>query len=74
MAGTGAWMHVPQRPQLSQVLVPLHTPHRYAQQSDAPGVHTGDDVHEHAPQAQLDEHVSVPYVLHDCVAFGAQAP
>ena len=40
-----------------------------------PGVHTGVDGHEQAPQVHVDElHVCDPYVLHACVAFGAQAP
>lgn len=37
-------------------------------------MHTGEVVHEHVPHAHVDEHVSVPYVLQACVAFGAQAP
>jgi len=31
-------------------------------------------VHEHAPQAQLELHVSVPYVLHCMVAWGVHVP
>jgi hypothetical protein len=40
----------------------------------APGEHTGIDPHEHEPHAQLMLHVSLPYVLHACVALGAHAP
>jgi hypothetical protein len=38
-----------------------------------PGVQTGAPVHEHVPQVQLARQVCAPYVLHACVAFGAQA-
>jgi hypothetical protein len=37
-------------------------------------VHTGVDAHEQAPQAQLELHVSVPYMLHCMVAWGVQTP
>jgi hypothetical protein len=40
----------------------------------AVGVHTGFGPHEQAPHAQLVLQLSVPYVLHDCVALGAHAP
>jgi hypothetical protein len=39
-----------------------------------PGAQTGAAAHEHAPHAQLVVHDCVPYVLHACVAFGAQGP
>lgn len=34
------------------------------------GTHTGVDGQEQAPHAQLELHVCIPYVLHDCVAVG----
>jgi hypothetical protein len=37
-------------------------------------VHTGVDVHEQAPHAQLELHVSVPYMLHCMVACGVHVP
>jgi hypothetical protein len=37
-------------------------------------VQAGADPHEQPPHAQFELHVSVPYVLQDCVAFGAQTP
>jgi hypothetical protein len=40
----------------------------------AAGVHTGALGHEHDPQPQAPEQVSVPYVLHAWVVVGAQAP
>jgi hypothetical protein len=39
-----------------------------------PGVHTGVDVHEQAPQAQLELHCSIPYMLHCMVAWGVHTP
>ena len=57
--------------------MPFHCPqalHRTdAQVGQAfPGVQTGVCVpHEHAPHVQLEVHVSKPYVLQDCVLFGA---
>lgn len=52
--------HRPQWPQLSQSLNASHTPHTYPQQASAPGVHTGDDEHEHAPHVHVELHVWVP--------------
>jgi hypothetical protein len=40
----------------------------------SPGVQTGAKGQEQLPQVQLALHVSVPCVLHDCVAVGAQTP
>jgi hypothetical protein len=60
-------------PQLLQVLVWVpQLPH--ATGFVAPGVHAGVLPHEHAPHAQVPEQVSVPYVLHPCVAFGLHEP
>jgi hypothetical protein len=39
-----------------------------------PGVHAGDDGQEQAPHAHVGPHVSVPYVLHGCVAPCAHGP
>jgi hypothetical protein len=38
------------------------------------GTQTGVDAHEQLPQAQLELHVSAPYMLQDCVALGAHTP
>jgi hypothetical protein len=42
--------------------------------SCSPGVHAGDDGQLQLLQAQLDEQVSLPYVLHCCMAGGSHAP
>jgi hypothetical protein len=59
-------------PQLSHVSLSIpQSPHAII--LVAFGVHTGTP-QEHAPQLQLAEQVSVPYVLHPAVALGAHAP
>ncbi len=59
---------LPHCPHASHVCTPL------PEHCLAFGTHTGPDGHEQGPHAQLVVQVSVPYVLHDCVPFGAQAP
>jgi hypothetical protein len=57
-------------PQASHVCTPLLV----ALHCFEPGVQTGAKGQEHGCHPQLASHVCVPYVLHACVAFGAQTP
>jgi hypothetical protein len=51
-----------------------HVPGWFPTQTLSPGVHVGAIGHEQSLQAQLDEHVWVPYMLHAWLALGEQAP
>ncbi len=64
-------VHVPHWPHESHVCVPrLQLPQRCV----VPGVQTGAEGQEQAPHWHEESQVSLPYVLQDCVLFGAQTP
>jgi hypothetical protein len=52
----------------------LHVSTPLSEQPSAPGAQMGAAAHEQVPQAQVEPQDWVPYVLHDCVAFGEHTP